>query len=496
MARLCKYILAAFSLVVLPRVLAAQIAISDKEWNEDLVYLKEQILKTIPAVDENKLATDFDLLKIDFEKSNNSQKLMAIQKFLAGLNDEGNKLLPIQDAFDNAILPIKTYWFEDGLYVLDAIEQNKALINQKITAINGVEIDTLYKIIAPYLSADNDNYLKYLYPFYVQNGLWLKGSGVLAENANEVSITTEKEKTITVSFSDYSTYSQLKRELVGNTSDQNYWKSYDAITKTLTVQFQAIIDNEKGDNFSKFIKGIAKDLDSKKVDKLIIDNRFGGGGNGFKLKSFTDIVRDNESINQRGKLFVLTSRATRGTVMELTSILELNTKAVIIGEGTGEGPNSVGDIKVFELPNSKVKISLTHKFWPTTWSTDNRKELSPVVETSYTSEKHLNKIDPWLVAISTFKAEENYSKIPSELLKQLPGKYKVGENNITIEENNGRLFLYMNRKMMSFFEIHSELYFKEDGELTTDIDGVVLRYNTANQKPKQLSWKGKTLTFQ
>ena len=56
----------------------------------------------------------------------------------------------------------------------------------------------------------------------------------------------------------------------------------------------------------------------------------------------------------------------------------------------------------------------------------------------------------------------------------------------------------MNRKMKSFFEIYTELYYQSEGILSTDIDGVALAYtkNSSNKiKLESLKWKGLNLNI-
>lgn len=486
------HLLAIVLLVHFSAVTYAQI--SDSEWTEDLDFLEEQIEKTVPGSEDYGLKKKFISLKAEFKRLSHPQKLMAVQRLLAEFNDEGIRLLPIQSAYDNEVLPVKTYWFSNGLYMLDASEAYESLKNQKVEAINGIKVEQLYEELSPYLSADNENYKKHVFPFYIQSSLWLKGAGIINEADESVNLTMEGGEMAKVDFGSYDNYSTLQRNLVGSRDDQksNYWKSYDENTKTLLVQFQAIADNDSGEGFSKFVNGIEKDLTSKEVDKLVIDNRFGGGGNGFKLKPLTDLIQ-NSHVNQRGKLFVLTSRATRGTVMELASILELNTKTIFIGEATGEGPNSVGDTKYIELPHSKLMFSLTHKFWPTSWESDSRKELKPNVSIDYSFDDHINKVDPWLETIKSVEAESQTLEMPESILNDLSGKYRVQDYNVLIENKEGRLLLSVKRKIKSFFEINTELYYSEQGLLTTDIDGMRLNYKIGPDDKAvltNLDWKG------
>ena len=246
-----------------------------------------------------------------------------------------------------------------------------------------------------------------------------------------------------------------------------------------------ISDQKNGDSFKAFTSAVEHTLNTKSIDKLIIDNRYGGGGNGFKLKPFTDMIRE-ASINRYGKLFVLTSPTTRGTVAELTSILEFNTKAVMVGKPTGEGPNSVGDITMVTLPNSKLVVSLTKKYWPTSWEQDQRKTIEPHIPVYYTFSDYLKDKDPWLLSALNFKEAKPVNS--NSGIKNLSGNYTVNGKKISIIKKGESYFLQMNRKIQSFFEIHSEVYLEENNRLSTDISEVYFDYETDPNGDIQLNW--------
>ena len=94
-------------------------------------------------------------------------------------------------------------------------------------------------------------------------------------------------------------------------------------------------------------------------------------------------------------------------------------------------------------------------------------------------------------------ALEYEEPISAELVEQLNGVFKVKERKLNLEGDNGKLYLKMSRKMKSFFEIQTQLYFHSDGVLSTDIEGVFIHYGTDSSGkvlPKTLEWKEYSLT--
>lgn len=484
--------------------------IGGKLWQEDFQFLKEKVEKIVPTyqIPKNKeaFAKVFDVLKKSDVGNSKEDAVFAIQRLLNSLNDEGCNVPLFQKGIELELLPMKTYWFNDGLFVLDATENYKEIIGQQIVKINDVEIENVFNRIKPFLNADNEYYKKHLFQAYGFMPSLLKKAG-LGQSDDEVTIQFASGNMKRIKSNPIDDYAQLSRTLPNDEEfsftdidhkGENYWSEMIPNTKTIFVQFQQISNGNKGISFADFIKQIILNIESGKIEKFILDLRYGGGGNGFKLKGFTDLLRDSNSINKEGNLFVLTSKATRGTLLELASILKLNTKAIIIGEPTAEGVNTVGDVKYVTLPNSGIKVSLTHTFWSTSWKMDKSTFLLPDKEVVFNYSDKVKKNDPWLDTIRNFEEQEPKNKVPNDLIHKLVGTYKVEGRKVNFESKNGRLFLTLNRKMKTFFEIQTELYFQSEGLLTTDIDGVELNYIRKSSDKialESLKWKDLKLSI-
>jgi hypothetical protein len=175
---------------------------------------------------------------------------------------------------------------------------------------------------------------------------------------------------------------------------------------------------------------------------------------------------------------------------ELASILSLNTKAVIIGEATAEGPNTVADSKYIELPQTGYVVSIPHVFWPTSWAAAHRKWISPDKAIDYRFEAYQKHTDPWLDAALNYTPPKALAPVPTEIANSLMGKHEIGGRNLIVEKQGQQLLLRMNRRLKSFFEIHTELYYGSEGVLATDIPQVFVHYNIENHTITQLDWKG------
>ena len=478
--------------------------LSADQWQEDLNYLVEEIEKTVPGFKYSETHDQYEALikelQQNFSLYTENQIIIALQEILNTIQDEGCRIYPFQERLNYKILPLKSYWFDDGVFICDANSTYKHLIGKKVTLVNGNPIDSVFIELQNTLNADNIFYQKQLFPAYMQVPEWLNGKG-LGENTDEIILSFEDGQTEIVAAEDVAEYIKLNRNLAGKkkltpgvATTENFWMEYIPEQKVLIVQFLRIDKDQNGKTFKKFTGEVKKELENRNIDKLVIDNRYGGGGNGFKLKPFTDMIRDHKGINQRGKLFILTSRTTRGTILELTSILELNTEAIIIGEATGEGPNSVGDGVSIELPNSLIQVSLTKKFWPTSWPEDKRLYVSPNIVVAYSFQDYKTNTDPWMNKVFDYK--QTYppvTNIPVKIQKDLKGDFMIQDRQVEISMMDNDLYMSMDRKMASFFEFYTKLYFDKPGRLSTDIENVYLHYNTSTEGKytvTHISWQG------
>lgn len=483
--------------------------IAPEAWIADVEYLESNVAQTFPDFESNPGAKEFhselSQLKSGLASKSENEILFGIQKALGALGDDGCNIIPFQKAINTKILPVSIYAFEEGWFICDA--KNKNLIGERLTRIDGMEIHEVFEKLKPYLNGDNEYYKQRLFAVYALVPELLRVAGVDGPK-DKIAILLASGKTVSVDAEDLSEYSKLNRKLPNdgyfslNRTDhknKNYWLEYLPDGKKLFVQFQQISNSKEGPSFKKIVESIADGITSGKAQKIILDVRYGGGGNGFKLKPLTDLLRDSEQVNQDGNLIVLTSKATTGTLLELTSILRLNTKAVIIGEPTGEGPNTVGDVKYVQLPNSKVNISLTKIFWPTSWDFDGRTTQLPDVSVSFTFNDYKNGGDPWLKAAMDYKVETRKEALNGQLLESLADTYTINGRKVSIKQEEGRLWIQMNRKIKSFFEFNAELFPEEEGVLGTSISNVKIYYKTHENgdiSPSKLEWKSKIIPIE
>ena len=184
-----------------------------------------------------------------------------------------------------------------------------------------------------------------------------------------------------------------------------YWFEYLENEQLVYFQYNRIVDDE-GEPFGTFIERMFTFIEEHPVKALLIDIRMNDGGNSDLYPVLiTHLIRHPE-INQTGSLFTIIGRRTYSAAMNLAVDLEYWTNTLFVGEPTGSSPNFVGENKLFTLPNSKLRVSVSDRYHQrgASNSTDKRIWIAPHLPAELTAADFRNNVDPVLQAIRSYLA--------------------------------------------------------------------------------------------
>ncbi len=105
-------------------------------------------------------------------------------------------------------------------------------------------------------------------------------------------------------------------------------------------------------------------IDQNPVQKLVIDLRQNGGGDFNKgRKELIEPIRARKGINQKGRLFVIIGNSTFSAAMSNAVHFRKETAAMLVGEPIGEKPNSFQENDQVALPNSRLTLSYSTRYY-------------------------------------------------------------------------------------------------------------------------------------
>jgi hypothetical protein len=209
-----------------------------------------------------------------------------------------------------------------------------------------------------------------------------------------------------------------------------------------------------------------------------------------------DLIIGNGRIDRPGRLFILTSRKTFSAAVMFLSLIENNTKAVIVGEPTGQGPFFCGGPKPITLPNSGLELLASRHYNRCSPFDDGRKWIMPHLPVEYTMKDFLEGRDPVMEAVLEYGTPViTTGEITAETLERYTGRYCFCPLRILTVERAGEGLRF---SLSDFFEgsyrsASSDLYATDRHLFHTDLDGVELFFSEGPDSTADgvvLRWRG------
>ncbi len=376
-------------------------------FKEDIEYFAKQL----PARHKymfSKLSKDeFERMTAELIQNvsnlNDTQIFIELNKIVAAIGDAHTNVT--YSGLMNNIYPIRIYFFKDEPYIIDVDKANESLMNAKILKINGHDIDDVLKQLKPLISYENESWASYMLTQYLIIPTFMYGLGLIPDEKSAV-FTVEKDgqifdKTVyskPISSSASSLIYAKKDNLVIGRSAKTYDYNYLDDSKALYFQYNSCW-NDPELSFADFNKQMFKNIENKKVDKIIIDLRSNSGGNSAILNPFTEQLKKYIKENPNLKVYTLISCKTFSSgIFAILDIKAAVPNMIVVGEPSGGSVDAYGELREFGLPNSKISVGHSVKFFELSkvYSSPYKGSYIPDIEIKPTFEDFLKGFDPVL----------------------------------------------------------------------------------------------------
>lgn len=334
------------------------------QWHEDLrVFARELAAKhanashriTRAQFDEEVAALDRQIEKLD------SDAIYAgLQRIVASVGDSHTLVrLPA----DNAELPIIVVNFEGVDRVVAIAPGLEQALGARVIKIEETPIARAREVIASLTPAEEPRVRDALIPQYFSVGLVLHGLGI-APDRDLVHYTladdAEHEFVIAVHAGRAINLARVVANppLYRQNQDKRFWFTWLPESRAVYCSFRGYQD------LATNAKALLTLVAEKHPDKLIIDMRNNGGGDYFEgLRHLVEPIRQLSDINKKGHLFVLIGPQTFSAAMANAAHFRQMTEATLVGRTIAENPNSYQEPREFTLPNSKLVVRYSTKYY-------------------------------------------------------------------------------------------------------------------------------------
>jgi hypothetical protein len=151
--------------------------------------------------------------------------------------------------------------------------------------------------------------------------------------------------------------------------DSFYWYEYLPDSQTLYIQYNKCTE-DPARAFADFSKELFAFADAHPIQRTIVDLRFNQGGNSMVIKPLENGLKSRKALSAQGHLFALIGPSTFSSGLLAATEFDNDLHAVLIGEPTGEKPNSYGEIRILTLPNSQLRTTYCTKYFRLTKNSD------------------------------------------------------------------------------------------------------------------------------
>jgi hypothetical protein len=302
-------------------------------------------------------------------------------------------------------LPLEFHWFVDGLLVTGATSEYSGLLGARVLNIGGKTPEQFLADLAPYISYENEQWLR------AQSINLMPASGVLQhfgmlDTNRSVHLRLEKrggELTDTqipvapgnAKKIDIREGLQIPQAVYSSHPGEWYWFRYLQDSQTLFIQYNRCA-NDSQHRFDDFARQVLVAADSNFVKHVVIDLRWNGGGDSSVINPLKNGLASR--LRRPLKVMVLIGPGTFSSALDNAAELHKSLSATLVGEPSGGTTDGYGELSSVILPNSRLVIRFTTKRWGPKGSSAAASTLTPEIAVPFKSVDFIAGRDPALEA--------------------------------------------------------------------------------------------------
>ncbi len=391
------------------------------KWHDDIQYLKTELPKRhfnlFFKLSKEEFENELDYITMQIEQLDDFEIALKIQQLITKLGDSHTNVGYGNFIDKNKILPFRLLWFNDGIFFFRVNEGNNILIGKKINKINGFGINQIIDSLSTLITVDNQAIIKKnivnmltsiqlleFFEFVSGNIMQLEIESSDGEIfKHEIYIDSLGKKRPVSLQTDTIPFTLLNpRMFFRDIYFKNEGVYYLQYNKCWSKELEELYGKKDKayymPSFKEFEQNVFNTIETKPVDKLIIDLRHNSGGNSLQGTEFITKLSKYKIINQKGKLFVIVGRRTFSSAILNVMDFKRLTHAILVGEETSGKPNHFGEVKSFRLPSSGLIVEYSTKYFKRTDKEINSIIPDYVIEMNYTD--FIKGIDPvydWII---------------------------------------------------------------------------------------------------
>lgn len=369
-----------------------------RQFVEDLEFLKTELPKRhknlFAKISEQEFNRKIDEIERVSKTLNIENFEIELYKLIKDIGDEHTRIEPTY----TTVLPVNFDFFREGIFVTGTDTLHAQLLYKKLTAVEKTSIQEIIKEFEKIVKTDNPSYFDVSFQRFINNPRVLKGMNITqSDSAVNFLLDNARYEIPALPVENFS--SKSAAGLLRNGNNDNYWYKLIDDGKILYFNYQECVV-QKDKPFETFNNLLWQCIDSVKPKRIILDLRNNSGGNSAILSPFLDKLHDSY-LNKKGSLFVLIGKKTFSSALMNAVDLKRNFQSILIGESTSGSVNHYGETRGFRLPNSKIIVGYSTRYWET-WK-GYKGALRPDVNIRYSIKYFVQNKDEAIEYITSLK---------------------------------------------------------------------------------------------
>jgi hypothetical protein len=270
------------------------------------------------------------------------------------------------------LYPIGLFWFGEELRVAATAkgdENAKKALGAKVVKVNGLPIaevrDRVRRVICP---NENEWYEMNVSAAFISRPEILHTLGIVPDTqAATFTFEGDDGKSFDLNLTPIEVTPGTPPAFASGSATIPVSRQHptDALWFTLMPDGKTVYANfRRYDSLERDAKALFELVDKSKATRLVLDLRQNGGGDFFKGRhSLVERVKKRPTINAKGHFYVLVGRRTFSAALANAVDFRKDTQAILVGEPIGERPNSYSENDEMTLPNSKLVISYSTRYY-------------------------------------------------------------------------------------------------------------------------------------
>lgn len=337
-------------------------------WHEDLRGLLPSLVPVHPDLANGApaaLRSDVESLAAQASALDDDALMVGVMRVVARIapHGDGHTGLYVWSNGNRPVhaLPLRLWFFSDGLYVEDALGPAHDLAGARITGINGHPLDEVLRAIDPLVPTETVSTRPLLRPRFLLVPEVLHGLG-LVPRVDEVALDVAGRGSVrvrSVPMADYDAWAGgYGLHLVARPgarwltrTDETLWHAVDG--RVLYVAYNAVAEHLDAAELAE----VGRLARTAAIDRVVVDVRHNTGGEVGADRPLLDVL-SHPLVARRGRLFLLTGRNTFSAAGLFVAALRTRTPVTVVGEAASSGARSYGNPTEVTLPHSGLALTV------------------------------------------------------------------------------------------------------------------------------------------